>query len=438
MMRYLENFLGSGYTFDEEENLQKFRFSLLNATIVTSFVFTLANYLMSWLEVYRMGSQYEAALLVYASTDLLSFFLLRYKKHYYVLVANIVIFSSLLLFCYTLVHMTMDELRIIWFFIVQLVGFVLLGKRYGLFLMTLILSLFSMLALSYPLGFSYFAYFTFYDTFILFTIFSSFFLTKIEQDAYEFKILNRKLQAKVSQEIAERKAQEKMLLQQCRLASMGEMIDSIAHQWRQPLMHINSVLMNMDREIELRHPSAYMEQKMSEIVDLTGHMSQTIEDFRYLFRKDKEMHAFDINESISKALSLFDYKTKNIQLTFTHASALTYTGHANEIIQVMLILLSNAFEMFLARDSATKHLHISTGRRNSQIFISVEDTAGGISPEHLEKIFDPYFTTKKSTGGTGLGLYIAKIIIETNNHGKLTASNTQKGALFTITLKEKK
>ena len=436
-MRGFETLLTSGFAFEEEENLLRFKFKLLNITLVTSLVFTLFNMMISKWGIYPMGSAYEYAMFSYAVTNLFSLFLLRRSRSYYFLVANMVIYASLALFAYTLVHMTQDEMRVLWFFIVQLVAFVLLGRNYAIFLMFFILVMTGILSSLYDLKLSYYAHITFADTFVLFTIFAAAFLTKIEHDSKELMQLNLRLKEKVTREVVQRKSQEKMLLQQCRLASMGEMIDSIAHQWRQPLMHINAVLLNLDRTIEVEYSAnSYLDGKMSEVIDLTTHMSQTIEDFRHLFRNDKEKSAFEISQAITKSLNIFDYHSRDINITLSeNIPSVYYTGHFNELIQVILILLNNAAEILDQREILSKRIWINMAQVDDRISITIQDNAGGIPRGDLSYIFDPYFSTKKNIGGTGLGLYIAKIIIEQNNHGTLTATNQGEGALFTISLR---
>jgi C4-dicarboxylate-specific signal transduction histidine kinase len=283
------------------------------------------------------------------------------------------------------------------------------------------------------LGYSRLALFTFFNSFVIFTAFAYFFLDKIEKDALEFHKLNTKLKKKVSKEVQQRQTQEKMLLQQSRLAGMGEMMDSIAHQWRQPLMNVNAILMNMDRAIETQNnPQEYLVEKMDEVITLTTHMSQTIEDFRSLLRTDKQKVHFFIDKSIARTLELFEETLKDIDMQVTGTKGLTFFGYNNELIQVIMIILNNAIDILQVRKIESKEIMIQVSLNHANLLISIKDNAGGIDSTSLESIFDPYFTTKKSIGGTGLGLYIAKIIIEQNMHGSLHAENTKNGAMFTM------
>jgi len=190
----------------------------------------------------------------------------------------------------------------------------------------------------------------------------------------------------VQEELAQRLAQEQMLLQQCRLASMGEMIDSIAHQWRQPLMNINAILMNMDRIIELeQNPQKTLSGKMDEVVTLTTHMSQTIEDFRSLFKTTKLPVTFNLHDAINSTLTLFKSALKNVDVIFDNTQLYSYHGQDNEFKQVILILLSNAIEALEEHKIVQKQIVISITQDAHESIISIEDNAGGISQENIEK-----------------------------------------------------
>ena len=249
--------------------------------------------------------------------------------------------------------------------------------------------------------------------------------------------LNAQLEERIQEELYQHLKQEKILLHQCRLASMGEMMDFIAHQWRQPLMNVNAILMNMDRALEIREePKEYLTAKMEDLVALTTHMSQTIEDFRSLFKIDKQKVSFDIGKSIAQVLELYESALKNICVHLDAAEEIRIYEHQNEFNQVIIILLGNAIEALnLHNKSTTKSIYINVHVNTQHISIDIEDNAGGIAPKHLKKIFEPYFTTKAHADGTGLGLYIAKIIVERNMHGSLRVINASSGAKFTITLR---
>ena len=307
----LNNFLSSGHSFAESDNLQRFRFALLNSLLLIASVFTLVNFFASVFKIVPFAPIYEKTLLFYTLACLFSLFLLRKKKKYYLIAVNNIVFSSLILFYMALFVVLDDEFRLIWFFLVVFASFVLMGKKYGIILTLLLLVSIILINQRFDLGFSELALFTFINSFLIFSAFSYFFLDKIEKDALEFKLLNNKLENNVNEEIQQRKEQEEMLLRQSRMANMGEMLDSIAHQWRQPLMHINSILMNMDNSLDTENTNNkknqgkdYLENKIDEVATLTAHMSQTIEDFRGLFKVEKEQTHFALESAINDVLTL--------------------------------------------------------------------------------------------------------------------------------------
>jgi len=285
----LDNFLTSGHRFSkEDENLQKFRFALLNVLMLVAAFFTFLNFLASISGKIVSSPLFEVVLLSYVLLSILFQYILRRGKKQYLLVVYFFVLGSLVLFYSALFMHAEDEFRLITFFLILFITYVLLGRKIGAVLGLFILLSILLIYNNYALQLSSFAMSTFSTFFIIFNIFLYFFLAKVEKDASEFVRLNAKLKEKVSHEVQQRLEQEQMLLQQCRMASMGEMIDSIAHQWRQPLMSINAILLNMDRAIELKtKPDVYLEDKMDEVISLTTHMSKTIEDFRSLFNIDK-------------------------------------------------------------------------------------------------------------------------------------------------------
>lgn len=435
MKEAFNNFLTSGHCFSGVDNLQKFRFSLLNSLLTIAAFFTFLNYFASITGFVTFSPIYEKAVLIYAIVCVFLIFLLRINISYFTIAVICIVVSAFSLFYFALVTEVSDEFRLIWFFLLLFVGFILTGKKYGLLMMAVILVAVFFVETRYGLGLSKLALFTFFNSFIIFAGFSYMFLVKIENDAIEFKVLTRKLKGNVIKERQQREEQEQMLLRQCRMANMGEMLDSIAHQWRQPLMHINSILMNMDNALERKeNKKEYIGNKIDEVASLTTHMSQAIEDFRNLFKSEKEKTVFTLETAINDVLVLMKNGFNNIEITYNSEGDATLFAHKSELIQVIIILLSNAVEVLNKRGIDNKKIIIESQTSKQEVVITVEDNAGGIHPKNTENIFDPYFTTKEQSGGTGLGLYIAKIIVEHKMAGKISALNTKEGAKFILSL----
>ncbi|MDD2830474.1 MAG: transporter substrate-binding domain-containing protein [Sulfuricurvum sp.] len=251
------------------------------------------------------------------------------------------------------------------------------------------------------------------------------------------KQLNFNLEKRVEEELAKRMKFEKELSQKSRLESMGEMIDNIAHQWRQPLMNINAILLNIDRMYELgKLDASYLEDTLKEATDLTAHMSQTIEDFRNFFRKDRDKELVHMNEIMTYSCNLLSSVLKDITICLDSAENLKILVYKNELIQVIVSILSNSIDVLMQRDIGKKKIFVSVVDYNDEIRIIIEDNGGGIADEHIDRIFEPYYTTKHKFGGSGLGLYICKMIIEEHMHGFISVENTTNGAKFIIILKK--
>lgn len=250
MIKAFTDFLRSGHQFSDDDNLQRFRFGFFNVLMAIAMVFTFINFLASFFAVIDFGKVFENATLIYVISSIVAIFLLRRKKSFYPYVVTFFIISSLVLFYFVLLTRQEDEFRLIAFFLALFITNVLLGRIYGLWLALMIVVSIFILSKKYNLELSQFAFSTFFTFFISFAAILYFFLGKVENDAKEFKVLNLKLKKNIAKEKQQREEQEQMLLRQCRMANMGVMIDSIAHQWRQPLMHINSILMNMDSALK--------------------------------------------------------------------------------------------------------------------------------------------------------------------------------------------
>ena len=234
----------------------------------------------------------------------------------------------------------------------------------------------------------------------------------------------------------EQREQETLLIRQSKLASMGEMISLIAHQWRQPLSAINGVVLKLDIDYrkEKLHPKR-LEEHLDEIEKITAYLSRTIQDFTSFFSINKESVTFFVEDVITQAINLTTISSyKNIEIICNKKESIELISFKSELIQSLLVLLNNAI-FACAKKSSQEfkgEIIIDTYRLKKYVYISVSDNAGGIPKEHLKKIFDPYFTTKKKSGGTGLGLYILKLIVEDSMNGKILVKNGIKGAIFTL------
>jgi len=251
----------------------------------------------------------------------------------------------------------------------------------------------------------------------------------------ELQELNAQLDIKIKEAVEQNSQQEQMLIQQSRMAAMGEMIGNIAHQWRQPLNALSLILQNIYYEYESKELTKEdLEHFIEKGQRLTENMSKTIDDFRNFFRPNKMVEKFKISESVysTKELISASYKNNNIELIISLDEDKEIEGYPNEFSQVLLNILTNAKDALVEKRVKSAKVELSSKVYSDTINITITDNAGGIPETILPNIFDPYFTTKDKSIGTGIGLYMSKMIIENNMHGKITALNYNGGARFII------
>ncbi|MEF3192555.1 MAG: PAS domain S-box protein [Campylobacterales bacterium] len=240
--------------------------------------------------------------------------------------------------------------------------------------------------------------------------------------------------------------QEQMLIQQSKMAAMGEMIGVIAHQWRQPLNTLGIYIQDLQDAYEFNElDKKYLDEMVRRSMEQILFMSRTIDDFRNFFRVDKSAESFKAIGAVRSVASLLGAQIKNhmIELSIEqdglNDDELSVIGYPNEFKQVILNLINNAKDAIIERrerePSLDGRIVVSLQRDEDRVIVLVCDNGGGIPPAIMDRIFEPYFTTKGEGKGTGIGLYMSKMIIEDNMGGKISAYNTDEGACFKIVLK---
>lgn len=255
-------------------------------------------------------------------------------------------------------------------------------------------------------------------------------------------------------EAVKRRRQEELLMEKSRLADMGgEMIGNIAHQWRQPLSSLGFLIQDLtDASYHGELNDEYIQDVVNKGMKQIDYMSKTIDDFRDFFKPCTKETVFDVKQNIGQVLSIFVPQIRNSEialnvncccennslidrntdsLSFCSNHNISIMGYANQFKQVLLNLLSNSRHAVM-RSGGVKHIDVRMDANDKKVFIIVEDSGGGIPDDVMKNIFDPYFTTKHDEGGTGIGLYMSKAIVEDNLGGTLTAENIDGGCRFTI------
>lgn len=261
--------------------------------------------------------------------------------------------------------------------------------------------------------------------------------------------INQTLERRIEEEVRKNREKDQHILQQSRLAQMGEMISMIAHQWRQPLGSISAVAASIKLKTTLNRfdyttlegqeaSKEFLSEAMSKIESYVQFLTHTIDDFRNFFKPNKQKESVTLSQLVNRTLEIIGKALEINGITIkveTQATHEIFT-YANEVTQVILNILKNAEDAIKERETINANILITISKEDKWQTISIEDNAGGI-PEHvLPHIFEPYFSTKSEKNGSGLGLYMSKTIIEEHCGGYIVASNTTQGAKFTIKLKE--
>jgi len=241
------------------------------------------------------------------------------------------------------------------------------------------------------------------------------------------------------------KEKDQLLMQQSKMAAIGEMLQNIAHQWRQPLSSISSISTSIivQKSIDALDDE-YLLSSMENLNNNAQYLSKTIDDFRDFFRPNKEKTLFDLKDVEEKVFSLISSKIKKGDIEIiTDLETMEISGYKNEFIQVLINIINNAIDA-LMEVKGKRYIFVKSYKKNKKYIIKIKDNAGGIPSDIMTNIFEPYFTTKHQTQGTGIGLYMSEEIITKHMNGSLTARNKEfvynnknyKGAQFKIVLKE--
>ncbi len=246
--------------------------------------------------------------------------------------------------------------------------------------------------------------------------------------------LNKNLESKVQKQLEENRKKDHILIAQSRLAGMGEMMGNIAHQWRQPITILSLIFQDIQDSFVYNDLTAEKIQEAShEVKSIVSHLSQTIDDFRDFYNPSKRKISFFIyQDSLSKIVSFVDNRltSQHVEIIWNMADDVEIIGYPGEYSQVFLNIINNALDAFLERKTLAPRLEIALSKYHDHSLLSISDNAGGIDPAIIDKIFDPYFTTKEK--GTGIGLYMSKMIVEQSMSGSLTVETNKNNTIFRI------
>jgi PAS domain S-box-containing protein len=261
---------------------------------------------------------------------------------------------------------------------------------------------------------------------------------ELQDKKYALEMFNKSLEQRIAIEVGKNRHLDHLMALQARQAALGEMIGNIAHQWRQPLNAVSLAIYDLAEAFEHDEiDEQYISNTMNEVNRIVQQMSRTIDDFRSYFKPQKEKKLFKVSDVISSALKFMsaDFESHNItvyQQLDTNAVAF---GYSYELTQVLINILKNARDAILENKPGDKCIDVFLFEEDSRCIIEITNMGNIISENDMARIFDPYFTTRKNDDNIGLGLYIAKTLIEKNMNGKLYCHNLENGVKFVVALR---
>jgi len=416
----LKNILNSGFTFTPDEYALENKYILANALLlVLSFTLIAASLVTFFLGIHTFIVLNLASVLL---SFLVIYIIRKIPKGKFQLFGYIMFLFFLILIAYAY-SLTPNRYPVTsWFTVLIIPALFILGVRFAFVLAILYIGLLLVFnqVMSVPISIGDFMIEL---TPLILTIWFVYFSHQRYIDS--LKVIEEKHQ---------------YFLHQSKMATMGEMMENIAHQWRQPLSQINSAVLLLDGILEHKGiEDKRIEEKLVEIESLTRYMSRTINDFKNFLKQKKELVSYGLEEVLDKVILLNKSSLEQNEITLEYKvdKTLTLEGYPYELQQVFLVLINNAIDALKSREITNPKIYIECASDDRDVTIEICDNAGGIDIDIIDKIFNPYFTTKKDIEGSGLGLYISKMMIEESMHGALCVKNNRSGACFIVTIPQK-
>ncbi len=454
------HYINSGIHFSEDQRDLKVRYNIINITILLAIAGLLFGMTLNLIKADHIGAMVNVSAIVIL---VVTTFFLRLKKEHFELIATIFATEFLILFNLLIFISEPSDLKHIWLITYPALIFFYKGSRTWItWIGLLIISLFIIqLQPFYPIQYSlrdiiYLSFVLMTMTVIIYfyksridlgnqTIteqkdqleeFAKELEKKVEEKTRELQHLNAQLEQKVDDKAKELVEKDSLILAQSRQAAMGEMISMIAHQWRQPLSTITLQISNIQIDSMMGKSSIEETNKaLGHISETIIYLSETIDDFQSFFRPNKEKEEINICELLERGSNFAHPRLKvaDIRLEYTCNEDVNITTYTNELVQVIINIINNGIDVLLAKKTEKPMIQIENSINKNCIEIHIWDNAGGIDEKIITKIFEPYFSTK-GKNGTGLGLYMSKMIIEQKLDGKLRVQNNKEGAEFIITI----
>jgi len=457
-----KNILYSGNHFESNDKFLKYKFRLINIILLIAIF---ASFFIAFLFFFIKTSESQTLVIIlevlYGCGNLGLFLFLRQSKNNLKLVIYISLSSLYILQVIIMINVVEDSLREAWYFLTIIVSFFLAGRKFG-YVMLLIVFLTMLIYNFQPFIETHLNQVESIMPLILLLLIGlviNLYETTKENYAHSLKEanlllankieelnqFNLNLESRVKEEVNINRQHEVKLFEQSKMVAMGEMIGNIAHQWRQPLSAISTLSTGAKLQKEMNLLTSEMFNKdMDSINENAQYLSKTIDDFRNFIRGDRVEKQFNLTNAIESFLHLVEgsIKSNYINVILDLNDDIEMVGYPNELIQCFVNIFSNSKDAVKEYPEESRYIFIKTDIKDKKVIITFKDNGGGIPKEVLPKIFDPYFTTKHKSQGTGLGLNMTYKLIVDGMSGMIEANNVNvhyedkeyKGTCFKITL----
>jgi len=457
-----KNILYSGNDFKYEDKFVKYKFKLINIILITAITASLSMAIViGFIGIDEVHSLVITLELLYCFINIFLFFFLRHNKDNLNLVIYIGMITLYILQVIVMINLLEDSLREAWYFLTLIISFLLAGRKFGYVMFSIIFL--TMLGYNFqpfvetnlniiestiPLVLLVLIAFVMNSAEIMKEDYEDSLVDSnilLEKNIDKLNQFNINLESRIQQEIELSRKHESELFEQSKLVSMGEMIENIAHQWRQPLSVISTGATGMKIQNEYNVLTNEMIDKTCDTINNNAqYLSKTIDEFRNFIKGDRVKTIFSLTNNINSFLQLVEssLKNNNISIILNLNNDIKINGYENEFIQCFINIFNNTKDVLMDTQDEKKLIFIFTDIIKDNVIIKIKDNAKGIDSEVISRVFEPYFTTKNKSLGTGLGLHMVHSLIVDSMKGTINARNVHYkfednkyiGVEFTITL----
>jgi len=436
MIKSREDFFTSGWSFDESERDLRSKFQMMNIAIVLSSIAVLYGTILNYFKEAYSLALFEFILFL---SNIFWWYLLRKSKEVYDFVSIWVTAQFTFLLILLIYVSSPEDMKHSWYFTYPIIILYFKNERYAVpwFIFLIFMLLIAPFQPYFETQYTFFE--LFYLSFVLIVVSVIVYFYKLKMDEAKSLILSQ--QDMLKSQITELTQKDKLLTLQSKQAVMGEMISMIAHQWRQPLSTVTLTISNLQVKKLLGETieEEVVDRTLNNISDTIVYLSETIDDFQTYFHPNKDINKVEINDLVKKAVNFALPRLKDTDIIIEHeneANRVIIQTYTNELIQVLLNILNNAIDELIAKKIQNPLVQVNVENLPNELNIYIKDNAGGISQENIEKIFEPYFSTK-GKNGTGLGLYMSQMIMHKQFNSLIEVQTNSIGSVFTIKVPKK-